>query len=443
MRWRWIATAGIIVGIFLVGFFFGRSGGPAGEGHGEHTTMAMGEGSGNEEHGEMETHEVDQDGQTLYHCPMHPTYISEQPGECPICGMTLVPVEDEGEMEESSVEGYAPVKVSLQRQQLIGVKTGIIERRPMDKIIRTVGLVDYDEKRLAHIHTKISGWIEELYVDYTGKLVQRGEPLLTIYSPELVSTQEEYLLALRGQEELVSSPFSEVSLGASTLLNATKRRLQLWDITEDQINELEMTGEIKTKMTLHSPIDGFVLHKGAFEGKYVNPKDELYLIADLSVVWVYADIYEYELPFVHVGQEAKVSLSYLPGEEFVGTVDYIYPYMEEKTRTVKMRLVFDNSEWKLKPKMYANVELKIDLGELMAIPEDAILDTGTRQVVFLYREDGTFEPREVELGLKVEDYYVILEGLEVGDRIMTSSNFLIDSESKLKAATRAMAGHQH
>jgi RND family efflux transporter MFP subunit len=375
---------------------------------------------------------------------MHPTYIVEQPGDCPICGMSLVPIEEEEVVEEtSSIEGYAAIKVSPERQQLIGVKTGVVERRPMNKVVRTVGLVDYDEKRIAHIHTKISGWIEDLYVDYTGKLVEKGEQLLTIYSPELVSTQDEYLLALKGRKELGSSTLREVSLGSSRLYEATRRRLLLWDITEEQIDELERTGEPNTKMSLHSPIDGFVLHKGAFEGKYVSPNDELYTIADLSVVWIYADIYEYELPFIHVGQEARVSLSYLPGEEFVGTVDYIYPYMEEKTRTVKVRLVFDNPGWKLKPKMYTNVKLKVDLGEQMAIPEDAILDTGTRQVVFLYRDNGTFEPREVKLGQKVEDYYVLLEGLDEGNRIMTSANFLIDSESKLKAATQAVTGHQH
>jgi RND family efflux transporter MFP subunit len=432
MRWQWIITGIVIIGVYLLGFYVGGMEEPVVKDHTAHTTAVNG------------SHE-DQEEEQLYHCPMHPTYISEQRGECPICGMSLVPFEQEEELieETSEVEGYASIRVSPKRQQLIGVKTGVVELQSMEKVIRTVGLVDYDEKRIAHIHTKISGWIEDLYVDYTGKLVNRGEDLLTIYSPELVSTQEEYLLAQRSEEKLGSSQLKEVSRGANRLLDATRRRLLLWDITEDQIDELERTNEPKTKMTLHSPIDGFVLHKGAFEGKHVSPSDELYTIADLSVVWVIADIYEYELPFVHVGQEAKVSLSYLPGEEFIGTVDYIYPYMEEQTRTVKVRLIFNNPEWKLKPKMYANVELKVDLGERLAIPEDAILDTGTRQVVFIYRDDGTFEPREVRLGQQVEDHYVLLEGLNEGDRIMTSANFLIDSESKLKAATQAMTGHQH
>jgi RND family efflux transporter MFP subunit len=438
MKWKWILIAVVMIAIYLLGFYIGGMKDPAmpaGDEHADHATPAEESHAGHAEKNE---------GESLYHCPMHPTYIVDQPGDCPICGMSLVPVVEEEVVEESSgVEGYAAIRVSPERQQLIGVKTGIVERRQMNKVIRTVGLVDYDEKRIAHIHTKISGWIEDLYVDYTGKLVEKGEQLLTIYSPELVSTQEEYLLALKGRKELGSSTLREVSLGSSRLYEATRIRLQLWDITEEQIDELEKTGEPNLKMSLHSPIDGFVLHKGAFEGKYVSPNDELYTIADLSVVWIYADIYEYEFPFIEEGQEARVSLSYLPGEEFVGTVDYIYPYMDEKTRTVKVRLVFDNPGWKLKPKMYANVKLKVDLGERMAIPEDAILDTGTRQVVFLYRDDGTFEPREVTLGQKVEDYYVLLDGLEEGDRIMTSANFLIDSESKLKAATQAMTGHQH
>ncbi len=445
MRGRRIVMVMIIAAIFLLGFMLGRGGGPGGDGHDEHATAMVGEASAHGGHGGMGTGGGEKVSQIRYHCPMHPTYISEQPGECPICGMSLVPIEEEGNgMEQMSmVEGYASVKVSPEFRQLIGVKTGVVERRPLEKIIRTVGEIDYDERRLAHIHAKVSGWIENLYVDYTGRLVQGGEPLLALYSPELVSTQEEYILALRGQEELVSSTFPDVSLGANALLKATKRRLELWDITEDQIEELERTRKPKTGMVLHSPISGFVLHKEAFEGKYVNPDDELYVIADLSVVWVYADIYEYELPYVKEGQEARVNLSYLPGEEFVGAVDYIYPFMDEKTRTVKVRLVFENPGWKLKPKMFANVNLKVDLGEQLAIPEGAVLDTGTRQIVFLDRQDGTFEPREVELGQKVEDYHVILEGLREGDRIVTSANFLIDSESRLRAATQAMIGHQH
>jgi len=439
MKLRWLIMGIVVVAVYVFGFYIGRMEETAGMAGEEHAAVESADAGA---HGAHE-HQKDRGGKQLYQCPMHPTYISDQKGECPICGMTLVPIEEEGEMEESSVEGYAPINVSYERQQLIGVKTGIIERRPMNKVIRTVGLVDYDEKRIANIHTKVSGWIEGLYVDYTGKLVEKGEPLLTIYSPELVSTQEEYLLALGGRAELVDSPIEEVATGARTLLDATRRRLLLWDITEDQIMDLEKRGVPSKQMVLHSPISGFVLRKGAFEGKYVNPKDELYTIADLSVVWVYADIYEYELPFVQVGQEAEVSLSYLPGEEFTGKVDYIYPYMEEKTRTVKVRLVFDNPGWKLKPKMYANIRINIDLGEQLAIPDDAIVDTGTRQVIFVRREDGSFEPREVKLGQKVEDYHLILDGLQEGEEVMTSANFLIDSESKLKAATRTMTGHQH
>jgi RND family efflux transporter MFP subunit len=430
-----ILAAGLIIGYALGGL--GRHAGPAENVSGEHagmTGMAVGE------EGQGGAHQK----KVLYRCPMHPNYISDKPGKCPICGATLVPVEEGEETASGAVEGYGSLKVTPERQQWIGVKTGIVRRRQIQKIIRTVGLVDYDEKRIAKIHTRISGWIEDLFVDYTGKLVKKGEPLLTIYSPELVSTQEEYLLALKGRAELVSSPFSNVSLGAKTLLDATRQRLLLWDISEDQIQALQRTGKPQTTMTLHSPIEGFVLDKKAFEGKYVKPATDLYVIADLSVVWVYADIYEYEIPFVHVGQEARVSLSYMPGEEFVGKVDYIYPYMEEKTRTVKVRLVFDNPGWKLKPKMYGNVRIQADLGEQLAVPDDAVLDTGTRQIVFLYHEDGTFEPREVKLGYELEDSYIVLDGLAEGDRIMTSANFLIDSESKLRAATQAMAsGHQH
>jgi Cu(I)/Ag(I) efflux system membrane fusion protein/cobalt-zinc-cadmium efflux system membrane fusion protein len=396
-----------------------------------------------EEHQHSSTGNDAQSDKALYHCPMHPTYIVDQKGDCPICGMSLVPVEDEMGGGDSEVAGYASIRVPPERQQLIGVKTGLVERRVMEKVIRTVGLVDYDEKRIKRVNPRISGWIEDLYVDHTGKLVSKGDPLLTIYSPELVSTQEEYLLALKGQRGSAASSKIGASSGSRTLLDAARKRLELWGITGDQIDELERTGKPKTKMTLHSPIDGFVLEKKAMEGQYINPKDEIYTIADLSEVWIYADIYEYELPFVSVGQEAEVSLSYLPGEKFVGQVDYIYPYLDKKTRTARVRLVLDNPGWMLKPNMYTNVNLITDLGEQMVIPDDAVLDTGTRQVVFLQGEEGRLEPREVKLGLKFEDHYALIDGLDEGDRIITSANFLIDSESRLKAATRAMSGHNH
>ncbi len=335
------------------------------------------------------------------------------------------------------------VMISPERQQLIGVRTARVERASVEHTIRTVGEVTYDERRVAHIHTRIKGWIEKLHVDFTGKLVEKGQPLLEIYSPELVSTQEEYLLALRARDSLGNSPFAEIASSSRSLLEATRRRLLLWEITPEQIRELEERNEPQTTLTLFSPIRGFVINKNAWEGKFVGPQDELYTIADLRRVWVLADVYESELDYVRPGQPAAISLSYLPGQEFTGRVDYIYPYLEGETRTVKVRVVLDNPGWQLKPDMFANVQLRTRLGEALMIPEDAVIDTGERQVVFLALPGGHFQPREIEVAGRFNGKIRVLSGLEEGDTVVSGATFLIDSESKLRSAMGNMAGHQH
>jgi len=334
------------------------------------------------------------------------------------------------------------VMISLEQQRLIGLRTARIERRSLDRTIRTVGLVEYDERRVAHIHTKFSGWIESLQVDFTGELVEEGQQLLEIYSPELLSTQEEYLLALRARGSLGNSTFKEVRESSESLLQATRRRLQLWDITEDQIMAIEEVGEPFETMPIHSPIRGFVIRKSAYEGQHVGPDTELYTIADLGEIWIIADIYEYELPLVEVGQRAQVTLPYFPGETFEGRVDYIYPYLDGDTRTAKARLVFSNSDWKLKPDMYANVVLTAVMGDGLVIPEDAVIDTGVRKVAFRALPGGHFQPVEIQTGFKVGEWIQVLSGLEEGEEIVTGAAFLIDSESKLGSAMMAM-GHQH
>lgn len=335
------------------------------------------------------------------------------------------------------------VLLSPIRQQLAGVRTGVVEVRDLETTVRTVGIVDYDERKVARIHTKIEGWIEEIFVDFTGKFVRKGDPLFSVYSPELVATQEEYLLALKAKRYLEGSPVQEVSQSGHSLLDAARRRLLLWDITEEQIQELEEKGKPKKSLTLYSPIDGIVVKKEAYKGIFVKPEMELYAIADLSTIWVYADIYEYELPLIKVGQEATVSLSYYPGQVFKGKVVYIYPYLKDKTRTIRVRFEFPNTPgWKLKPEMFSNVEVRIKLGKRLAVPEEAVLDSGTRQIVFVAKGEGLFEPREVKLGTQVEGYYEVLSGLSKGEKVVTSANFLIDSESRLKAAMGAMPGHK-
>jgi Cu(I)/Ag(I) efflux system membrane fusion protein len=369
------------------------------------------------------------------------TEITEKPGkmEMEMKELTMESIQKEGKMQT-----VAPgtVQISSERQQLIGVKIGVAEMKPLEKVIRTVGRVDYDEKRIMTVSLKVGGWIEDLYVDFTGKYVRKGEPLLTIYSPELVSTQEEYLLALEAKKSLSKSPFSEVAGSGEALVESSRRRLKLWDITEEEIQKLEESGKSKRTLTLNSPFSGFVLEKTAYKGMNVMPGMSLYKLADLSVVWLYADIYEYELPLIRLGQEAVIQLTYLSGETFRGKAAYIYPSLNPETRTAKVRFEIPNSHERLKPEMYANVEIKVHLGQKMVVPEGAIIDTGLRQLAIVDKGNGYFEPREVKVGIKVDNYYEVINGLQAGERIVTSANFLIDSESKLKEAI-GPSGHSH
>lgn len=356
--------------------------------------------------------------------------------------LTMESIQKERKMQELSP---GTIQITPERQQLIGVKIGTVEMRPLEKVIRTVGRVDYDERRVVTISPKIGGWIEDLYVDFTGRYVRQGEPLLTIYSPELVSTQEEYLIALRAKKDLVKSPFPEVAASGNSLAESAKRRLKLWDISDDQIKALEESGQPRKTLTLYAPYSGFVLEKMAYKGMNVMPGMALYKLADLSMVWLYADIYEYELPFIRLGQQASIQLSYLPGETFSGKVIYIYPSLNAETRTARVRFEFPNPHGRLKPEMYANVEIKIHLGTKLVVPEGSIIDTGLRQMAIVDKGNGYFEPREVKVGPKVDNYYEVIKGLKAGERVVTSANFLIDSESRLKEAMGGMAmpGMEH
>ncbi len=343
-------------------------------------------------------------------------------------------------MEDMGAMAPGTVMVSPDKQQLIGVRSAVVERRPLKHVIRTVGTITYDETKLTRVHSKIEGWVEKLYVNYTGKLIEKGQPLFTIYSPDLLATQQEYLLAIKAQERLAASSLPEVRSGAVSLVEASKKRLALWDISEKQIRDLAERGEPQKTLTLYTPHSGFVIKKDIYEGMKVMPDRELYAIADLSTVWMNVDIYEYEIPLIKVGQQATLSLSYYPGQVFNGKVTYLYPYLDEKTRTLKARLEFPNPGFKLKPDMYVNAEIKIDAGRQLAVPEEAVLDSGMRKIVFLDKGSGHFEPKEVKLGAKMDSYYQILSGLKEGEKIAASSAFLLDSESRLKEAMGAMAG---
>ena len=344
---------------------------------------------------------------------------------------------------DHAMPGPNTITISPERLQTIGVKFELAKPRPMDKAIRTVGRVEIDERRFAHVNIKLEGWVDKLLVSATGDHVRKGQILFTIYSPELVATQEEYLLALKGKKALGGSEFPEVAEGATSLLEVTRRRLRLWDITEDHIQDLERTGQVLKTLPIHSPITGTVIKKVALAGIHVNPGDELYTIADLSQIWIMADIYEYELPFIKVGQTATVTLSYDPRAAFTARVGFIYPTLDPQTRTAKVRFELENPGDRLKPDMYANVELKIPLGTRLAIPRDAVLESGERQVIFIHHGGGKLEWRAVKLGAQAGDWVEIVEGLQEGDHIVTSANFLIDSESQLKAAVSGMKEMKH
>jgi Cu(I)/Ag(I) efflux system membrane fusion protein len=362
-------------------------------------------------------------------------------GDASMKGMENMPGM-EGMTGMQGMSGMAPgvVMVSPEKQQLMGVRIATVEKRPMVRTVRTVGTITYDETKVTHVHSKIEGWIDKLYVNYTGKLVEKGQPLFTIYSPDLLATQQEYLLAVKGRERLSASSVPEVRSGAESLVEASKRRLALWDISENQIRELEEKGEAQRTLTLYAPHSGFVIKKEANQGMRIMPDKELYTIADLSTVWVNVDIYESEIPFVRPGQRASVTLSYDPSVTFSGKVSYIYPYVDEKTRTAKARLDVPNPGFKLKPDMYVNAEIKIDGGRHLAIPEEAVLDSGMRKIVFIDKGNGHFEPKEVKLGAKLDGFYQVVSGLDEGQKIAASSAFLLDSESRLAEAMGAMAG---
>ena len=374
-----------------------------------------------------------------YEDPMHPWYRSNKPGIAPDCGMKLVPVYAP-ESAPAAAPAPGTVQISPARQQLLGVTTAKAEYRALDQTIRAVGNVAIDETRLANVHVKTSGWVQRVFADSTWQLVKKGDPLFTIYSPDLLATQQEYLLALKAKQELGGSPYQEVAAGGESLLEAARRRLELWDLTAEQIRQLEQTRQPQREITYYSPANGYVMERRAFPNQYVTPDTELYKMADLSTVWVLADIYEFEIPAVSLGQKATLTAASLPDQKVTGQLVYIYPNVRPETRTLTVRMEFPNPELKFKPGMFVNVELYQALGRQLTVPLDAVLDSGNRQVVFVDRGNGQLEPREVKVGGRTEQFATILSGLRSGERVVTRANFLIDSESNLRQAITGMAG---
>ena len=377
--------------------------------------------------------------------PMNPSNKTDKPGKAP-CGMDMVPVYEEEVSPENLPAGT--VKISPEKQQLIGVQFSEAAEMHLVKTIRAVGRAAYDETKIAHVHTKFPGWVENVQVDFVGQLVKKGQPLFSIYSPELVATQQELLIAKKAKDYLEKSPFEGIGSHSVALYKSTRERLRLWDINDAQVNRIEQEGEPIKSLTIHSALDGFVISRNVFSGQQVSPEMELYTIADLSNVWVLAEVYEYELSGIHLGQKADVVFPSFQAKTFAGKVTYISPELDPKTRTAKIRIDLPNRDFLIKPDMFANVELNVDYGSKLSIPQEAVLDSGTSQTVFVSRNDGYFEPRKVSLGPKVDDRYIVLGGLKDGEQVVTSANFLIDSESQLKSATGSMsegspAGHEH
>ena len=358
-------------------------------------------------------------------------YKSNKPGRAPDCGMKLVPqYADEiptGATVTSTVSGYSTVSLPPARQQVIGVKLATAEMRSLAGTIRTVGIVATDERRLAQIHTKFEGFIESLYVNFTGEAVRRGQPLFSIYSPDLLATQQELILAERNRS----------SMGA-TLADSARRRLLLWDMSAGDIDRVVRTGQPQRAVVIRSPIDGVVLTKNAIAGTRVMPTDTLYEIGDLSHVWILADVYEFDLPNVRLGGIAQVTTASLPGQSWTGRITFVSPTVDAATRTAKVRLELDNRGGLLKPNTYADVLLQAPGTSGVVIPDSAVLQTGTRSIVFVQHAPGQFEPREVQTGVKANGFYQIRSGVAAGETVVVDANFLVDSESRLKAAISGM-----
>ena len=333
----------------------------------------------------------------------------------------------------------APLQLSPQRLQSIGVTSGAVEVRELENEIRAVGNVAVDERRQAYVQTRFSGWITKVYADATYQYVRKGQPLFSIYSPQLVTTEQEYLLARKNSGLLAQSTVPGVASGADSLLSAAGARLQQWDVPPREIAHLEKTGEVRHDLEIDSPASGYITERNALPNLYVQPATRLYTIADLSTVWVFAEVFQSDIGQIHRGASATVISDAYPGRTFNGRVDFIYPEVDMSTRTIKVRLIFRNPGLKLTPGMFVNVSLKIPLGRRLAIPVTGVFHTGTRNIVFVDHGGGYLEPRDVTLGPRAGDSYSVLKGLKPGERIVTSANFLIDSESQLQAAMGSFA----
>ena len=336
--------------------------------------------------------------------------------------------------QESTETALVPLQISPQRLQSIGVKTGKVERKLVEDEIHTTGNVTVDETKLAYVQVRFSGYIEKVFVDATYQYIRKGQPLFTIYSPDLVATEREYLVAKQNQLHVAQSTVPGVASSAASLLDAASERLKQWGVPNKEIERLESTGQVQQELEFDSPVAGYITERNALPSVAVQPEMRLFTVADLSSVWVQAQVFQNDLGRIKIGDPTVLTVSTFPGRTFRGRVDFIYPQFDPDTRTAKVRIVSSNSDLQLKPGMFVNVALKVPMGRQLVIPASGILQSGTRQIAFVERSDGYLEPREVELGSRVGDDYIVLKGLKAGEQIVTSANFLIDSESQLQAA---------
>jgi len=385
-----------------------------------------------------------------YTCGMHPFIITDKPGNCPICGMALTKIEgsatpsgDEVKGSGAGVappEGYATVQVGMERAQMAGIQSATAVREAISHPVRAVGIVVPDERRVRRIQSKVEGWVEKLHTNFVGQMVTKGQPLLEIYSPDLVATQREYLLARAGVDRMKESPYEDAREMSSGLAQAARTRLKLFDVPESSIEELERTGKVRRTVTLNAPVSGYVTGKDVFEGTRVMPGMDLLTVTDLSRVWIDADLYEYEAQAVRVGQTATLETVADPGGKLKGRVAFIYPTFSPETRTLKVRFDFPNPGLRLKPQMYANVALDLHSVTGVVVPDSALIETGVRVIAFVDSGAGSFEPREVKVGVRGGGKAQILSGVKAGEKVAVGANFLLDSESKLRAALTKMTG---
>ena len=438
-------------------------------------------------------------GKPKYHCPMHPTYVSDRPGDCPICNMKLVPVKDNEQpaaagtapdpvksvrpgqfycpmgaefigdapglcpkcgmklVEKKPVaehaaqgshgmEGRANVFISPDKRQMIGMRLSPVELRDLSFILRATARVEHDETRLARIAPRFSGWIRSVKVNFTGAPVEKGEPLFMVYSPELFTAEKEYLLAMKNYDKQKDSPDDDQRQSAKRLVESSRRRLALWQISDEEIRNLETRGSPADELLFRAPFSGHVVAKTAVEGKAFMAGETLYEIADLSHLWLRASVFEYEMPLLAVGQDAVINFPYLGNKSLPAKITFIYPHIDALTRRGEIRLELDNPGHLLRPDMWASVEINVVMGSTLTVPASAVIDTGTRYVAFADGQDGHLEPRELKVGSRTDDYYEVLDGVKAGEQVVTRALFLVDSESQLKSAISGMgeAGeHKH